>query len=160
MEEMENVDQQPEEQFTEDPGYEDQDTPEDSLEDLQEEEVENTDTEVTEENEMEDLEADPEEVSEDEESEDQQEEPEESIVESISGNDVMLISGNAVIFPEDFDYSMFQSSTEGEIGNYDDLVEVVEYQTNLIFSVSVVISFMLGVIAGILFIHGFRLRRV
>lgn len=90
--------------------------------------------------------------------EDELEESGELISEIISGNDVVTISGNAVIFPEDFDFSMFQVSPDGESENL--VVDALETQTNLIFGVSAVVIFLLGVIAGILIVHGFRLRRV
>lgn len=93
---------------------------------------------------------------------DQQEEVEESDGVTISGNDIITISGNAVIFPEDFDFSILQSqgSYENEAVDLDPLVEKLDNQTNLIFGVSAVSVFLLGLIAGLLFVQGFRLRRV
>lgn len=143
MEEMENVELQSEDQAADDPGYEDQVSVEDSYEDPQEEEVDDTETELTEDRDAEDLEEDPEEESED-----------------LIGNEIVTVSGNVIVFPEDFDFSMFQVNAEGEVGNYDDLAEMVEDQTTLIYGSSVVIILLLGIIAGTLFVHGFRLRRV
>lgn len=143
MEEMENVGLQSEDQAADDPGYEDQVAGEDSFEDSQEEEIVDTETELTEDRDAEYLEEDPEEESED-----------------IIGNEIVTVSGNVIVFPEDFDFSMFQVNAEGEVGNYDDLAEMVEDQTTLIYGSSVVIILLLGIIAGTLFVHGFRLRRV
>ncbi|MCH5260347.1 MAG: hypothetical protein J1F18_11365 [Lachnospiraceae bacterium] len=160
MEEMENVGLQSEDQAADDPGYEDQVAGEDSFEDSQEEEIDDTEAELTEDRDSEDLEEDPEEESDDEEAEDQPEESEETSDDVMIGNEIVTVSGNVIIFPEDFDYSMFQVNAEGEVGNYDDLAEMVEDQTTLIYGSSVVIIFLLGIIAGTLFVHGFRLRRV
>lgn len=93
---------------------------------------------------------------------DQHEEVEEADSVTISGNDIITISGNAVIFPEDFDFSILQSqgSYENEAVDLDPLVEKLDNQTNLIFCVSAVSVFLLGLIAGLLFVQGFRLRRV
>lgn len=77
---------------------------------------------------------------------------------TVSGNDVITISGNAVIFPEGFDLSQLNSS-EGSTVDVAALTEAVEYQSSLIYSAALAISLLLGVIAGILLIHGFRLRR-
>ena len=79
---------------------------------------------------------------------------------SVSGNDIVTISGNAVIFPEDFDFSMFSGSDPSGLTGLDALIEAETFQTEVICSVSVGIMFLLGIIAGILLIHGFRLRRV
>lgn len=79
---------------------------------------------------------------------------------SVSGNDIVTISGNAVIFPEDFDFSMFSGNDPGGLTSLDALIEAETFQTEVICGVSVGIMFLLGVIAGILLIHGFRLRRV
>lgn len=147
MEEMENVGLQSEDQAADDPGYEDQVAAEDSHEDPQEEESDDTETELTEDRDAEDLE------------EDLEEDPEEES-EDLIGNEIVTVSGNVIVFPEDFDFSMFQVNAEGEVGNYDDLAEMVEDQTTLIYGSSVVIILLLGIIAGTLFVHGFRLRRV
>lgn len=77
---------------------------------------------------------------------------------TVSGNDVITISGNAVIFPEGFDLSQLNSS-EGSTVDVTALIEAVEYQNSLIYSAALAISLLLGVVAGILLIHGFRLRR-
>lgn len=79
---------------------------------------------------------------------------------SVSGNDTVTVSGNTVIFPEGFDFSMFSGSDPGEPASLDALIEAETLQTEVICSASVGIMFLLGLIAGILLIHGFRLRRV
>lgn len=79
---------------------------------------------------------------------------------SVSGNDTVTVSGNAVIFPEDFDFSMFSVGDPDSLTGLDALIEAETYQTEVICSVSVGIMFFLGIIAWILLIHGFRLRRV
>ncbi|MCM1233128.1 MAG: hypothetical protein NC489_23655 [Ruminococcus flavefaciens] len=77
---------------------------------------------------------------------------------TISGNDIIAVNGNAVIFPEDFDLSLL-SGGEGNAGDVTALAEAVAYQSELIYGISAAAVFLLGVIAGILLIHGFRLRR-
>lgn len=79
--------------------------------------------------------------------------------ETISGNDIVTISGNAVIFPEDFDLSLLGGSTESSTGDSDAIIKAIEAQNDLFYGISAVMVFLLGVIAGILLIHGFRLRR-
>lgn len=128
----------------------------DEVVDSDPEDVEESGSEESEE----EIDADPEEESENSEVEDQLEELDEITRESVSGNDIVTISGNAIIFPEDFDLSMLQGSSEVEVGNLDSVVESLENQTNIILAVSVVSIFLLGVLVGILFIQGFRLRRV
>ncbi|MBD5485514.1 MAG: hypothetical protein HDR18_08370 [Lachnospiraceae bacterium] len=95
---------------------------------------------------------------EDSESEDLTGEPADDAGETVSGNDIVTISGNAVIFPEDFDLSLLGS---GNGSNVDQtaLIEAIENQSTLLYNVSAAVIFLLGVIAGILLIHGFRLRR-
>ena len=78
---------------------------------------------------------------------------------TISGNDIVTISGNAVILPADFDFSMLGSNSEISPADMDGLIEVVENQTQVIYGVSFAVLLFLGVIAGILLVHGFRLRR-
>ncbi len=79
---------------------------------------------------------------------------------SVSGNDTVTVSGNAVIFPEGFDFSMFSGSDPDGPSSLDALIEAEALQTEVICSASVGIMFLLGLIAGILLVHGFRLRRV
>lgn len=137
---------------------------EDDFGDPGEDEVIESDPEEEEETGSEDseeeIDADPEEESDESEDEDQPEESDESGIDTVSGNDIVTISGNALIFPEDFDFSLLQSSSEVEVGNLDIVVESLENQTNLIFGVGFVSIFLLGVLIGILFIQGFRIRRV
>ena len=78
--------------------------------------------------------------------------------ETVSGNDIITISGNAVIFPEDFDLSLLGSGSESAV-DQTALIEAIEKQSTLLYNVSAAVIFLLGVIAGILLIHGFRLRR-
>lgn len=111
----------------------------------------------------EESESDPEESeeeSEDSATDDQQEEQVVLSGEIISVNEIVTISGNTLVFPDDFDFSMFESRSEVEVGNLDTVVESIENQTSFILGVSDVAIFLLGIIAGILLVHGFRLRRV
>lgn len=79
---------------------------------------------------------------------------------SVSSNGIVTVSGNAVLFPEGFDFSIFSGSDPGEPASLDALIEAETLQTEVICSASVGIMFLLGLIAGILLVHGFRLRRV
>ncbi len=78
---------------------------------------------------------------------------------TVSGNDIITISGNAVIFPEDFDLSLLSGSAESSMCDAGTVVDAIKNQTDLIYSASAAAIFLLGVIAGILLIQGFRLRR-
>lgn len=78
---------------------------------------------------------------------------------TVSGNDIIMISGNAVIFPEDFDLSLLSGSTESSMCDAGTMVDAIKNQTDLMYSASAAAIFLLGVIAGILLIQGFRLRR-
>ena len=95
---------------------------------------------------------------EDSEPEDLTGEPADDAGETVSGNDIITISGNAVIFPEDFDLSLLGSGSESAV-DQTALIEAIENQSTLLYNVSAAVIFLLGVIAGILLIHGFRLRR-
>ena len=95
---------------------------------------------------------------EDSEPEDLTGEPADDTVETVSGNEIITISGNAVIFPEDFDLSLLGSGNESNV-DQTALIEAVENQSTMLYNVSAAMIFLLGVIAGILLIHGFRLRR-
>ena len=86
------------------------------------------------------------------------EQPADDAGETVSGNDIIAISGNAVIFPEDFDLSLLGSGSESAV-DQTALIEAIENQSTLLYNVSAAVIFLLGVIAGILLIHGFRLRR-
>lgn len=70
--------------------------------------------------------------------------------------DVVTISGNAIIFPEEYDLTAFSSSTE----DTDAVVQAVDEQTNVQRSGFFAVVLLLGIIVGLLFVHGFRLRRV
>lgn len=78
---------------------------------------------------------------------------------SVSGNDIVAVSGNAVIFPEDFDFTMLGSTGADNSAGIEALIGVEEYQTEVIYGSALAITFTLGITAGILLIHGFRLRR-
>lgn len=95
---------------------------------------------------------------EDSEPEDLTSKPADDAGETVSGNDIITISGNAVIFPEDFDLSLLGSGSESNV-DQTALLEAIENQSTLLYNVSAAMIFLLGVIAGILLIHGFRLRR-
>lgn len=90
-------------------------------------------------NESEDAETDNEE-SEDTEADDEESDlPEET-----------TISGNTIIFPEEYDFS----------GNTDAVVEAIQAQSLYMRAGFVVVAFLLGAVIGLLFVCGFRLRRV
>lgn len=78
---------------------------------------------------------------------------------TVSGNDIITISGNAVIFPEDFDLSLLSGSAENSMCDTGTVVDAIKSQTDLVFGASAAVIFLLGVIAGILLVQGFRLRR-
>lgn len=80
-------------------------------------------------------------------------ERETSVDSSVSGNSAGE-NGSTVVFPEGFEYSGM-SSEDAAV-----LVEALEYQTKVIYSGFIGLAIMVGVTAGILFIYGFRLRRV
>lgn len=90
-------------------------------------------------NESEDAETD------DEESEDTEADDEESDL-----PEETTISGNTIIFPEEYDFS----------GDTDAVVEAIQAQSLYMRAGFVVVVFLLGVVIGFLFICGFRLRRV
>lgn len=94
------------------------------------------------------------------ESEEQTEGSEEVSGETVSGNDIVEISGDVIVFPEGFDFSILQDSSVNDTADTGTVEELIREQTGLILGVSVVSVFLLGVIAGILFIQGFRIRRV
>lgn len=78
---------------------------------------------------------------------------------TVSGNDVITISGNAVIFPEDFDLSQL-SSNESSTGDLTAVADMLETQNNNITAGFACVSFLLGLLAGAIIVSGFRLRRV
>lgn len=74
---------------------------------------------------------------------------------SVSGNSAGESgSSSTIVFPEGFEYSGMSPEDAAA------LVESVEYQTGVIYGGFLGMSIFLGFIAGILIIHGFRLRRV
>lgn len=76
----------------------------------------------------------------------------------ISGNSIISVSGNALIFPEDFDLSQLNGNADTSSGT--EIVEAIKAQTEFMFVTSAVIVFLLGTIVGVTLIHGIRLRRV
>ncbi len=70
--------------------------------------------------------------------------------------DVVTISGNAIIFPEEYALTSLASSQEDDSA----VVQAVEEQTMHLCSGFAVTVFLLGIIAGLLFVQCFRLRRV
>lgn len=114
---------------------------------------EDTETEDTEPEETEAEEgAEPDENPEEEEPE---EEPEESEQETVSGND-LVVSGDVIIFPEDYDLS----TLGGELEDAGSIVQAVEKQSDIMTAGFTCTCFMLGLLAGAVLIAGFRLRRV
>lgn len=84
------------------------------------------------------------------------EEPaEESKEETASGNDI-VIRGDAVIFPEEYDLSVLES----EQVDTEAIVQAIEAQSYNMTAGFACTCFMLGVLAGAMIIAGFRLRRV
>lgn len=133
----------PEETETEEPDQETDDPVEDAAEESGEETADSN-SEESDEEEASDLEEDEAGMEEDASEEIQQ------------SSDVITISGNAIIFPEEYDLASFASGTEDESV----VVQAIEEQTvHLQFGLLTVV-FFLGVIAGLLFAQCFRLRRV
>ena len=64
------------------------------------------------------------------------------------------ISDNTIIFPEGYDLT---SSAAGDTAA---VVEAIETQTSYICNGFAAVSFLLGVMIGMLFVYGFRIRRV
>lgn len=114
----------------------------DSLDDAAEETDEETDTEDSD--------------SEEEESDAEAESEEEKAEDAPQPSEIVTISGNAIIFPEEYDFTAFSSSTE----DTDAVVQAVDEQTNVLRSGFFAVVLLLGIIVGLLFVHGFRLRRV
>ncbi len=85
------------------------------------------------------------------------EETEEPDPETVSEND-LVVSGDVIIFPEEYDLSMLG----GEPVDVDteSIVEAVEKQSDIMTAGFTCTCFMLGILAGALVIAGFRLRRV
>lgn len=94
--------------------------------------------------------------SEEEESDTEAETGEEEAEDPLPPSEIVTISGNAIIFPEEYDLTAFSSSTE----DTDAVVQAVDEQTNVLRSGFFAVVLLLGIIVGLLFVHGFRLRRV
>lgn len=75
--------------------------------------------------------------------------------ETVSGNDI-VIRGDAVIFPEEYDLSVLES----EPVDTEAIVQVIEAQSDNMTAGFACTCFMLGVLAGAMIIAGFCLRRV
>ena len=120
-----------------------------TAEETPEEEPEETDAEPEEE--PEETDAEPE-----EEPEETDAEPEEGPAEeTVSGNE-LVVGGDVIIFPEDYDLSALGT----EPADTASIVQAVERQTDIMTAGFACTCFMLGVLAGALVMAGFRLRRV
>lgn len=87
---------------------------------------------------------------------DTEEEPtEEPEQETVSGNG-LVVSGDVVIFPEEYDLTRLG----GEPADTESIVQAVERQSDIMTAGFTCTCFMLGVLAGALVIAGFQLRRV
>lgn len=100
-------------------------------------------------------EEEPEETDADQEKEPAEEETEEPEGETVSGND-LIVSGDVIVFPEDYDLS----ALGGEAADTESIVQAVEKQSDIMTAGFTCTCFMLGILAGALVIAGFRLRRV
>lgn len=69
----------------------------------------------------------------------------------------LTVSGNVIVLPDGYDPVELQSYSSEDIAA---VIESVEYQTDIIRGGIIGLAFLLGIIGGILLIHGFRLRRV
>lgn len=139
MDEMENVEFLPEDG-----------TDSDLSEDIPEAEPE-TEPEKESESESENTEQNPEEPAEDIEQEDQDTDTEQEQLNTLT------VSGNVIILPDGYEPLETQAYTSEDIAS---VIESLEYQTEIIRGGMIGIAFLLGIIGGILLIHGFRLRRV
>ena len=144
--EPEGIDKEETGTVTEEPGQEDTGKEEDGADPEEEAGEEQTETEPVEDGSGEGQE---EETGEEETGEEGQEE------ETVSGNDI-VIRGDAVIFPEVYDLSMLTS----ELADTEAIVQAIEAQNENMTAGVACTCFMLGVLAGAMFIAGFRLRRV
>lgn len=70
-------------------------------------------------------------------------------------SEAVTISGNTIIFPEEYDLSTFLSSAEDSVA----LVQAVDEQTDVLHSGFSATNFLLGLIAGGVLIQSFRLSR-
>lgn len=74
---------------------------------------------------------------------------------TVSGND-LVVSGDVIVFPEGCDLS----ALGGEPADTGSIVQAVERQTDVMIAGFACTCFMLGILAGVMLIAGFRLRRV
>lgn len=101
--------------------------------------------------EVENTEHDPEEYAEDIEREEQLHDYE------LEPVNTLTVSGNVIVLPDGYEPVELQSYTSEDIAA---VIESLEYQTDIIRGGMIGLAFLLGIIVGILLIHGFRLRRV
>lgn len=145
MDEMENAEFLPEDE-----------TDSDLSEEIPEAEPEpETDLETDTDSESENTEQDPEEP---EENIEQEEQLQDSEVEPVN---TLTVSGNVIILPEGYEPLEMQAETQSYASeDITAIIESLEYQTDIIRGGMIGLAFFLGLIAGIMFVHGFRLRRV
>lgn len=145
MDEMENVEFLPEDE-----------TDSDSSEEIPEAEPEvETESETETDSDAENTVQDPEEPEEDI---DQEELLQDSESEEIN---TLTVSGNVIILPEGYEPLEMQAETQSYASeDITAIIESLEYQTDIIRGGMIGLAFFLGLIAGIMFVHGFRLRRV
>ena len=73
------------------------------------------------------------------------------------------VSGNTVIFPEGFEYMAAEYSmgdSESVIAALDTQTKTIEAQTEAIKEGFAAVCVLLGAVLGVMFVQGFRLRRV
>lgn len=110
-----------------------------------------TEPEKESESETENTEQDSEEPAEDIEQEEQLSDSEPEQVNTLT------VSGNVIILPDGYESAEMQAYTSEDIAV---VIESLEYQTDIIRGGIIGLALLLGINAGILFVHGFRLRRV
>lgn len=143
MDEMENVNFLPEDE-----------TDSDLSEEIPEIEPE-TEPETETDFETENTDQDPEETAEDIEQDEQLQNSEPEQVNTLT------VSGNVIILPEGYEPLEMQVETQAYASeDITAIIEFLEYQTDIIRGGMIGLAFFLGIIIGILLIHGFRLRRV
>lgn len=145
MDEMENVEFIP-----------DDETESDLSEEIPEAEPETEpETESESESEAENSEQDPEEPAEEIEQDEYLQDSEEE------HDNTITVSGNVIILPDSYKPVEMQSESKAYASeDITAIIESLDYQTDIIRGGIVGLVFFLGLIAGILFVHGFRLRRV
>lgn len=113
------------------------------------------DLETDTDSEAENTEQDPEEPEENIEQEEQLQDSEAEPVNTLT------VSGNVIILPEGYEPLEMQAETQAYASeDIAAIIESLEYQTDIIRGGMIGLAFFLGFIAGIMLVHGFRLRRV